>query len=141
MQITIGNTRNPKNSLTKSFNDRRVLEGNLPDDCNILNPTIEINYYNGVENTNYAYIPAFDRYYFIEEKTLSGQTVKLQLRCDVLMSFKSDILASSGTATRSNMRNDNIRDNLILDIPKQNIQYRKLSGEITGETYVMIVGG
>lgn len=105
------------------------------------NPVLEISYSPDIMTKNYFYIPDFDRYYFITDKTINGHIVEISGHVDVLMSFKNDILNANGTATRSNFKNNLIIDNLVLDLPKQNVQYRQLSAELTGESYILIVGG
>lgn len=45
-----------------------------------------------LNNVNYAYIPEFNRYYFVDPPTVVNNKVyMLSLRVDVLMSFKSAI--------------------------------------------------
>lgn len=45
-----------------------------------------------LNNVNYAYIPEFNRYYFVDPPTVVNNKVyMLSLRVDVLMSFKSSI--------------------------------------------------
>lgn len=47
---------------------------------------------------NYAYIDSFSRYYFVTQVVwLSGSLWRMNLRCDVLMSFSTTIKSQSGT--------------------------------------------
>ena len=51
---------------------------------------------------NYCYIPAWNRYYFIEDITcLNTFLYKVTLKCDVLMSFRNDILDIYGVVDRA----------------------------------------
>lgn len=62
---------------------------------------LEIDVTNFVIGTNYAYIPTFKRYYYIESITLvSADLTRLFLREDVLMSWASLIRSQSAYITR-----------------------------------------
>ena len=51
---------------------------------------------------NYCYIPAFNRYYFIEDITCENTYIyTLTLKCDVLMTFKNDINDIYGIVDRA----------------------------------------
>lgn len=67
-----------------------------------------------VRNSNYCYIPDFDRYYFIVKTEIERNgVVNITLRCDVLMTFKNDILSLIVIADRSEtVYNSYIVDNL-----------------------------
>lgn len=50
---------------------------------------------------NYCYCPNFDRYFYIDDVTFTrSRFVQLACTCDVLMSFKDDILRSTQLVTR-----------------------------------------
>lgn len=86
---------------------------------------------------NYAYIPDFNRYYFVESIEVTPNKIyNISLRCDVLESFKNDILASSGFVNQQTTPNkyynsdyqteikkevDVIKSNVILDTTKSTI--------------------
>lgn len=61
----------------------------LKDTFNVLGGTIIL----PVEycDYNYAYIPAFDRYYFMKPTILDGNRMECELTIDVLMTYKDDI--------------------------------------------------
>lgn len=59
------------------------------------NLEIVISYTDNYNKCNYVYIPHFNRYYYVTSIEYSQQTIILHCQCDVLMSFKSIILASS----------------------------------------------
>ena len=63
--------------------------------------------YDDLINFNYMYIDKFKRYYFIEDvEVFPNKIYKLALKCDVLMSFKDDILNSYGNITSQTNYND-----------------------------------
>lgn len=53
---------------------------------------------------NYFYIPKFCRFYFITDIFTNNGLIEITGKCDVLNSFKDDILASSQYITRSQSR-------------------------------------
>lgn len=54
-----------------------------------------------LSNANYAYIPEYNRYYFIDPPTIANNKIfMLSLHVDVLMSFKSSIRNLVGIISR-----------------------------------------
>jgi len=87
------------NVLQKTIVDVTSLEGSLRNDSPISNPSILIESdavaIGDVVRANYAYIPEFGRYYYIRECTqIRNHLWKLDMVCDVLMSFAAGIKAS-----------------------------------------------
>ena len=94
---------------------------------------------------NYAYIPDFSRYYFIDDITIIRDGIsQLRLRVDVLMSFNGDIKALPAIARRIGTDDDyNLFSKYIVD-PRQEMQaYRQTlcysMGNIDsgGATYIL----
>ena len=90
---------------------------------------------------NYAYIPEFGRYYYVDPPELDGKEDIFTLHVDVLMSYSNDIKNSNVIASRSNFNNKQFDDNMVKPETDKFIEYRKLSEPLTGETYVAIIGG
>ena len=66
-------------------------------DVDITSPLIILNDKNTMnfKQCNYCYLEDFNRYYFIRSiESINNHVWRLQLECDVLESFKSDILNS-----------------------------------------------
>lgn len=141
MIVNFYNTKIIKNELNKSLGTPIVKSCSLKDGVSVEDPVIYLGHDATIFVCNYAYIPDFGRYYFVTGKEVDGKTDYITLHVDVLMSFKNDIKASKGTATRSNFYNKNIPDTLALELPEDRVQYRKLSNALTGETYIAIIGG
>jgi hypothetical protein len=59
-----------------------------------INLEIVVSYDTDFDKCNYIYIPHFKRYYYITDITYSQQCIIISAKCDVLMSFKSQILQS-----------------------------------------------
>ena len=120
MQIKFGYT----------FDDRRKLEKNVTwfdtfdckpyTDYNISAPNLLIvNATGAIANNNYAYIPNYQRYYYVDSVTVGRNGMyTVQLSVDVLMTYADAIRNLSATTSRQ----ENIGINDIVDslLPLQN---------------------
>lgn len=80
--------------------------------CNTENPVLLLDV-SGTFSYNYAYIPAWERYYFVSEPTyLNGHQFTVSGTCDVLTSNADEIKNLQINATRSNQKNRLLVDNL-----------------------------
>lgn len=143
MNITLYSTPSEYNKLDKTLNTPLAKVGHLIDDSTLINPVITLGYDANIITKNYCYIPDFNRYYFITEQTVSDKEIIVQLKCDVLMSWKNDIKNSNGRITRSgNMGNKYIIDDMVSMGNHFTTQVRKLgSGFTKSDNYIMTVGG
>lgn len=96
------------------------IDGKLRDASSVLTPTIQMEFSDDVGITdfvgfNYAYIPDFGRYYFVQDVTVIRTNIMVvQLIVDPLMSFKTGILALSAYIERNeNEYSDNLVDDAI----------------------------
>lgn len=94
MEITLYTNESEKNKLEKTITNSILLEGNLRDESSIINPIILIS--SNKEDIpymyNYAYIPAFGRYYFITDiESVRTGMWRVSMHVDVLMSYKEQI--------------------------------------------------
>lgn len=105
MNINLYTTQSEKNRINKTLTLVASKTGTLKDDCNVENPVIEISMTNAqssILGCNYAYIPAFNRYYFIEDKAvINNDFVTIQLKVDVLMSYANEIMNTEMLIERS----------------------------------------
>lgn len=99
MNILLYKTTNANNDLNKTISDKVELVGALRDASSIIAPSILIQ--SNPIGYNYAYIPEFGRYYYIKNITAFRKGAYIvDLKCDVLMSFKDEILEMSGIVSR-----------------------------------------
>lgn len=63
----------------------------LKSDENAETMTLELDYNATVLTANYCFIRELSKYYYISEPTFGKQRIFLPLRCDLLMTFKTDI--------------------------------------------------
>lgn len=101
MEIRLYNNTSDTNVVDKTINNEYTITGTLRDVSNMKTPSIVIQH-TGVFQYNYAYIPEFNRYYYINEVvTVRTGLLNIMLTCDVLMSFKSDIRNSTAVIIES----------------------------------------
>lgn len=91
MDIKLYVNNSETNQIGKSLTNEIVYTGSLRGEASVIKPTMLVEAEN-ISNYNYAYIPEFNRYYFIKE-IVSVRTGlwRLSLRVDVLESFKESI--------------------------------------------------
>ena len=101
MDIILCKNNSEPNKINKVLSDQYTLSGTLKEQTSITTPSIMIESENPV-GFNYAYIPDFNRYYFISDiVNISNNLWRINLKVDVLESFKSDILSSSAILSDS----------------------------------------
>lgn len=97
IQLKLFITRDGDNVLNKTLTDITTVNGDFNSDVDILNPTVKIGGLANVGEYNYCYIPSLSRYYFINEYTIErANYFILYLKCDLLMTYKSEIKALYG---------------------------------------------
>ena len=103
--ITLYQSGAEKNRVDKSEFLTSIAEytGELKSETSIIDPEILIECdLEDVALSNYMYIPEFGRYYFITNITsVRSSLVQFEAHCDVLMSFKDEILANSAIIKRN----------------------------------------
>lgn len=96
MIVYLYNTKDDNNVLEKNLTDEKIYNIRLKNPVDIIRPSLIIES-DKILLYNYAYIPEFKRYYFIENiSNQSNNRYLLDLKVDVLMSFKNDILNAKG---------------------------------------------
>lgn len=95
MILKLYKNNSERNCVTKVLSNELSLEGTLRHETSIKTPVITIAGDGSIIGYNYAYIVEFNRYYFITDiKSIRNGIWEISLLCDVLMSFKDDILTS-----------------------------------------------
>lgn len=102
-------TQDEDRVINKTLGHKYTIEIDFKDSTNLMNPMISLFEEESVDlqSVNYAYIPEFERYYFIRNVNVtSGGIYYLLLECDVLETYKEEILASKAEITRGIKDND-----------------------------------
>lgn len=95
MDITLYINNSEINKIGKNLTNAFTLLGTLREQTNVIEPDILITMGNPTE-FNYAYIPAFKRYYFIKDITsVRNDLWRLHLMVDTLETYKTEILNCS----------------------------------------------
>ena len=98
MQLILYNVKDAHNVIGKTLNEVSRVNITMKKTEDIENPTIVLT--DMGLTYNYAKIPFFNRYYFIDEfKRGTNGLITLELSVDVLETYKDDILNSPATIT------------------------------------------
>ena len=77
-----------------------TLSGALRNECSMLTPSI-VYQSSDVPTFNYVYIPIFNRYYYVTSlSSVSKNVWRMELNCDVLMTYKEQIFLLQGVVGR-----------------------------------------
>ena len=147
MTITLYKSPGERNLLNRRLTTVKTMSTvETTDDINIEEPVLKLDRDDTIIGFDYAYIPSFNRYYFLEDFIVTGATFTITLVSDPLMSFRSQILGSQCIAKRSSSNiNPEIEDKMVAfkNIPKR--IYRRMPGGFTpsasGGSYVLTLGG
>lgn len=102
-QVNLYTLEKRENSTKQPVGDQSAFSCQFKDGCGIINPTIQLNLgltFNP-SNFNYAYIPDFNRYYFIDEWFFENALWNARMSVDVLATYKYEIGESDLYALRS----------------------------------------
>ena len=145
MDITLYKNNSEKNKIRKNLSNGHTLSGTLRNESNVVSPTIIINIDNPT-SYNYAYIPMFGRYYFITDfVSLRTGIWRINLKSDVLMSFKDSILSSRALIqnTQSVEKNDYLNGSNWVAEVKDKTEIKTFPNGLldTGEFILITAGG
>lgn len=107
------------NSFPKVLGEAIRYQGELRDECDILNPVLTIEGLNPDTTFNYCYIPDFKRYYFITESSVVRTgLIQFNLHVDVLQSWSNKILEQEGVILRNEYEyNSMLIDDIVNVLP------------------------
>lgn len=92
--------KSEKIKIGKTLEATDSYSGTLREQTSIINPQIMLNSSNFPKG-NYCYIEVFDRYYFVKDITSFRNNLwVVDLKCDVLESFKDSIKSNKGILSR-----------------------------------------
>lgn len=133
------------NTVTKNLSQILSMQGNLKSETSIINPSIMFEFAKQMPIFNYVYIPDFKRYYFVRNITSYRTNLwQMDLHVDVLMSFKNEILANTGTIARQeNQWNMYLDDGTFRAYSNPLIQFKKFPNLnlLNQDSLVLIVAG
>lgn len=122
MELRLYNTLDSDNVINKTLTRIYTMNIKIKDTISITNPILilskvdKLNYF----ECNYCFLSGLNRYYFIREiEVLNNNNYRFILECDVLESFKNDILNSYAEYKRKVKQGDYLQVNNINDVRKE----------------------
>lgn len=97
MELILYKTESADNVINKTLSDPLTMNINLRRGVDIVAPVLRIEYSAGTNPNeyNYCHIPDLSRFYFIRDvQSIAHNVLELRLECDVIESYKAEILAS-----------------------------------------------
>lgn len=95
MEIVLYKVLDEVNKLNKTLQNGITINGNFRSEIDDIDIIIEIE--TNSLDFNYVSIPTLNKYYFVRDiNHVNSKITRLILHCDVLMSYKTDILNSKG---------------------------------------------
>ena len=140
MKMYLYNVNDAENVINKTLVNGLEIDINLKASVDIVNPEIVLN--GDFRGYNYVHLPDLHRYYFIDRiEQLNLKLVKLNLSCDVLETYKVDILNSNARFKR-NIKNGDF-ENIAIDYSNKTTSVKHVSNGVPldGETMIIAVLG
>lgn len=142
MIIKLFKTDDDNNKVGKLLTDEIEFNIRLKGDTSIIEPMIILKSDLPILS-NYAFIPNFNRYYFIENVVVSPNNIyQITLKVDVLESFKNDILLSSAYIGQQTNVNNYYNSSYESEVRKEvDKYYSNVILEEDTETILGTIGG
>lgn len=143
IEIKLYKTADDQNKVSKNLTAEKVYTGTLKNGVSVLTPQFSIKSADDLTQYNYCYIPSMHRYYFIRSIDIAVTGFYIfTCRCDVLMSYKDQILNCTGTIDR----NENKRNSYIVDSGYQALNYeligtRPFPNEMNNDSFILMTVG
>ena len=108
MNIILYQNISEYNAVNKSINELTTLTGTLREESSIIDPIITISDIDSyVGSMNYAYIPDFNRYYFITNiESVNSNLWRVSFHVDVLYTYRAQIKSNSAIIERNENQYD-----------------------------------
>lgn len=108
MNIILYQNISEYNAVNKTINELTTLTGTLREESSIIDPIITISDIDSyVGSMNYAYIPEFNRYYFITNiETIRNKLWRVSFHVDVLYTYREQIKSNSAIIERNETQYD-----------------------------------
>lgn len=142
MILRLYKNRSDKNVINKTITQSGSdISGTLREDCSIINPVISIQGLSDLK-VNYAYIPEFGRYYYINNIVCKGKLFELQMHVDVLMSFGTEILDNTAVISRQqSMYNLYLQDGVFKTYADNHYQIKQFPSGFNTQQFIFSVAG
>lgn len=145
MNVTLMTTVSDKRELNKSLRVIGSADCQIKAGTSIIDPVIIISRstFDNVKQLNYAYIPDFNRYYFVNNVTVdTAQTMEIEMHVDTLYTYRQGIKNISTLIVRQeNVYSDYLVDSM-LPVRSNRFKIKKNVGKVgDGNYYYLTVNG
>lgn len=144
MRLKLYVVNDGKNVINKTRTLKTTIDVNIKRDVDIINPRIILasDSPTGFMGINYAAFTEFNRFYFVDNITnISRKLWQLDLSCDVLETYKADILASKARFYRNLKAGDYFNTALESSHITTVAKYASNKGISDSETLIMTTVG
>lgn len=143
MIMKMYNTSDSNNTINKTLANETEFNIKLKGDTSITQPIVVL-YSNNIILFNYAYIPEFHRFYFVDKIELFPNGIyNISLKVDVLESFKTDIANSNGLISKQTNINNYYNDSYESEIKKEVDLYKSnITFDLNKKSKILVtIGG
>lgn len=143
MIMKMYNTSDSNNTINKTLSNETEYEIKLKGETDIKTPVVVL-HSDSIILFNYAYIPEFNRYYFIDKIELFPNGIyNISLKVDVLESFKNDIKNSMGLISKQTNINNYYNDSYESEIKKEVDLYKSnITFDLNKKSKILVtIGG
>ena len=122
MELNLYKCSDGDNVINKTLTEKLTININLKRDVDIINPVLILrgNASLVIQGFNYCRIPALNRNYFIRDITnISADLWSVNCECDVIETYKADIMASNARYYRNLKTGDYVQGNIDFSEVKQ----------------------
>lgn len=144
MTIEFYVNQSEKNRLDKTLVSAFNLNGELKEDCSIIDPVIKIvGDVSSMASVNYMYIPSFGRYYFINNViSINNDICEVHAHVDVLSTYKDEIRAQRAVVSRQEKKwNLYLNDGVFKTYQNPYIITKAFSSGFTSQHFVLSIAG
>ena len=144
MTIEFYVNQSEKNRLDKTLVSAFNLNGELKEDCSIIDPIIKIiGDVSSMSSVNYMYIPSFSRYYFINNViSINNEICEVHAHVDVLSTYKDEIRAQRAVVSRQEKKwNLYLNDGVFKTYQNPYIITKAFSSGFTSQHFVLSIAG
>lgn len=147
MEVRFYNTSSGANVVHKQLTSTITLQCDIYDSCSVKRPRLRVNMNNALINSNYMYIPKWNRYYYISAPIIfDGSNAIVEGAVDELMSYWDDFKTSPCIAKRSTSNwNPMMEDTRVFHAPNKKYVVRKMgqgfNPSSSGGSYILTIGG
>lgn len=137
IMLYFNNAETNKVDKTANLELYKTLGGTLREKTDIIRPVINIVHKGFIPRVNYAYIPQFNRYYYINNiASINNEIYELSLSVDVLMTYKEDIKKLEAYVTRNEFTFNNLINDEKLPVSYDKIveEYEVTNGSLATTT-------